>query len=400
MAMERWFMEHAAAAHNFAESGVPDFTLKGFLEKTGVSFAALGAMSLGNNDTRGSAALREDIAGLYGCVGPDDILVGNGTSELLYIFSNLFLGEDRCVEEKRRMEKKGRMKKKGHMKKKGRMEKKRRVLVLFPAFPPLYLLPEALGADVDCFDLLDFEARAAMVTALAARVRATRPDLVIVNTPHNPTGCCLSDEEIVALGRAAQEAGSVLLFDEHYRFLPLGEGRRPFVSGYDLVRPFYERVFAVGSMIKCCGMVGTRIGWLIGAADVIGRARDYKDFTTHCVPFFNEEISRIAIRNLERLTGDFIAAIRKNWAVLKAHPMTVAGTIELNYEVEGGCVCFPRLGASESLRCARKLVEDFGVSVLPGEVFRKKGYLRINLARPPDAFGYLLSCLERVLREG
>jgi len=367
MQMENWFIKTASCKYNFSESGVPDFTLDEFFKKIKINKSILNNVYLGNNSTWGSLELRKAISNVYQNIKPDNLIVTNGTSEALYIFFNLFLS------------------------------KGSKVFVLSPAFPPLYLIPQALGAKVYLFDVLKFKNKSEMVENLISEIKRIRPNLLIINTPHNPTGFIFTKEEIKKIGFIAKKVKSFILFDEHYRFLPINNSKKILPSGYDIVSQFYDKVLAVGSMIKCAGIVGIRVGWLIADKTTLNKARDYKDYTTHCVPLITETIAGLAIKNIEKITNDSIERIEKNWSVLKNSQLVKKKKIILNYELEGGCVYFFGINGLNSLKLTKILANKYNISVMPGEAFEKKGYLRINLSQRIKHFKHLLKCLNQVV---
>jgi len=367
MQMENWFIKTASCKYNFSESGVPDFTLDEFFKKIKINKSILNNVYLGNNSTWGSLELRKAISNVYQNIKPDNLIVTNGTSEALYIFFNLFLS------------------------------KGSKVFVLSPAFPPLYLIPQALGAKVHLFNVLRFKNKMAMIENLILAIKKSNPDLLIINTPHNPTGFIFNEAELTKIGRVAKKSKSLILFDEHYRFLPINNSKKILPSGYDIVSQFYDKVLAVGSIIKCAGTVGVRVGWLIGDEETLNKARDYKDYTTHCVPLITETIAGLAIKNIEKITNDSIERIEKNWSVLKNSQLVKKKKIILNYELEGGCVYFFGINGLNSLKLTKILANKYNISVMPGEAFEKKGYLRINLSQRIKHFKHLLKCLNQVV---
>lgn len=365
--MEYWFMKAASAKYNFSESGVPDFTLKEFFRKIKVNSSMLDDIYLGNNDTRGSLEFRKEIAGLYKRVRPKDLIVTNGTSEVLYILFNLFLG------------------------------KQTKILLLHPAFPPLYLIPQSLGVKVDYFDVLKFKSKTGMFKNLIHKIKELKPHLLIINVPHNPTGFNFDNEEMAVIGKVVKEYGGTILFDEHYRFLPISRSVKVLPSGYDVVSSFYKKVFAVGSIIKCTGIVGSRVGWLIADGRTLNKVRDYKDYTTHCVPLINETLAKLAIRNMSKITKGFIDIIKDNWLSLKKSKLVEKGRVLLNYELEGGCIYFPGIRGINSLALAKRLLDKYSISVLPGDYFNCPGYIRINLSQKAGSFKYLLQGIEKII---
>jgi aspartate/methionine/tyrosine aminotransferase len=70
----------------------------------------------------------------------------------------------------------------------------------------------------------------------------------------------------------------------------------------------------------------------------------------------------------------------------------------INYDLEGGCVCFLKINGFNSFKLAKILVKKYNISVMPGEVFNKGGYTRINLAQKTKDFKYLLKSINLVLK--
>lgn len=368
MKMEDWFIKTASCKYNFSESGVSDFTLDEFFKKIKVNKSILKNIYLGNNTTWGSLELRKSICNVYQAIKPENLIITNGTSEALYILFNLFLN------------------------------KRSKVFILFPAFPPLYLIPQTLGAKVYLFDILKFKNKLEMVENLISEIKKNKPNLLVINTPHNPTGFVFNKGEIKKIGLIAKKTKTFILFDEHYRFLPINNSQKILPSGYDIVTRFYDKVLAVGSMIKCAGIVGVRVGWLIADKTTLNKVRDYKDYTTHCVPLITETIASFAIKNISKITKDYIKRIENNWSVLKNSQLVKNKKIILNYELEGGCVYFLGINGLNSLKLTKILANKCNISVMPGEAFDKKGYLRINLSQRIKDFKHLLKCLNQVIK--
>lgn len=367
MKIEKWFIETTACKYNFSESGVPDFTLDKFFKKIKVNKSILNNVFLGNNFTFGSFGLRKKITQIYKKVKLENLIITNGTSEALYIFFNLFLN------------------------------KKSKILILHPAFPLLYLIPQALGAKIYFLDILQCQDKAKLLKKIILKINKIKPDLLIINTPHNPVGFAFNEKEIIEIGQVAKNHKVKILFDEHYRFLPINSSEKILVSGYDIVNKFYNKVFAVGSIIKCAGIVGIRVGWLIADNITLNKVRDYKDYTTHCVPLISETITGLAIRNINKITKNYTKRIKNNWLLLKNSNLVKKRKILLNYDLEGGCVCFPKINSFNSLKLSEVLAKKYNISVMPGEVFNKKNYIRINLTQKTKDFKYLLKTIKLII---
>ena len=145
-------------------------------------------------------------------------------------------------------------------------------IVQTPAYPQLACVAAATGAKVVPWPLPTAATAAADAAALAALITpATR--LVVLNTPHNPSGRVADAaalRAVVALVRAHPRAH--LLVDEVYR--GAGEALPP-PSVLGLVGP--ERVVASDSTSKSWALPGTRVGWLAGDSAVLAAALVWRE---------------------------------------------------------------------------------------------------------------------------
>ena len=208
---------------NLAESGVSDLTLKELLTLCDMDPKELEAIKLEDGDTRGSEALRREISKLYPGRGPEEVLVTTGTSEALFILFNLLLDPgDTCI-------------------------------VTFPAFQGLYETARALGSRIRFWEL-EFEKEYLPDLSQLDDLFDERTRLVVVNTPHNPTGKIIPIEKLKEVHRICRERGGHLLMDEHYRFLPLDGSSEILPSAVTLGKD----VIGTGSIVKCFGLMGYR----------------------------------------------------------------------------------------------------------------------------------------------
>lgn len=346
--MEDWLNDSFQVDYNLSASGCQDFSLAELLELCGADINDFGGLFLGDNDTRGSLALRRAILGSYESLDLDRVLVANGSSEALFCFFNELL------------------------------EPGDEVVIHFPAFQCLYQIPVSIGCRVKFLNLLESPGWRLDLDRLDAMVTpATK--LVIINNPHNPVGWCLTATELAAVGEIAHKNGAHLLFDEHYRYLPLAPGAELIPSGYDVCRKFHPQTHASGSMIKCLGIVGIRIGWLLSEPDLLARCRDYKDYLTHTIPLLTDHVARLALDHREAIV------LRKKEDIL-ANLAALDGFMARHAEVfdyqppQGGVVCFPALRrAADSRRFCEIMLRDHGVSLLPGFAFEAPRHLRLNI---------------------
>jgi len=361
--LEPWLIEYQNVRYNLAQSGVTDRTLRDVVDGESRSLDRLQDTVLRDNDPRGSLELRSAIASLYDGVKPHQVLVTTGSSEALFLYFHV------------------------------RFERGANVVVPVPAFQSLYEVPRYLGYEVRTLPL-EIHARFRPDLSRLASLVDDRTRAIVLNTPHNPTGMVFSAEELTTIAEIAERHGADLLADEHYRFLPYDTS--------DLLPSLYGRdaaVVATGSMIKCLGCVGLRVGWIVGSPGLLSACQTLKDYTTHTIPPLTDQVAQAA---LARRTP--VVAMYRSWigANLDEFRTFVAAHDDLIHWVEpqAGVVGFPHFvdTSTDSTLFARRLAERHGVFVMPGEVFERTGCFRVSFGVPPHDFRAAMerisSCIE------
>lgn len=209
----------------------------------------------------------------------------------------------------------------------------------------------------------------------------TRPRIVILNYPNNPTGCSYSAEQLQALAEVARRYRLVLLSDEIYGELNF-TGRHLSIARY-----YPEGTIISGGLSKWCGAGGWRLGtfvfpeslgWLLDAMATVAS----ESFTSTSAP-----IQYAAVRafrgglRIERYLWQSRRILRTLGVELRRRLQAAGLTVA---EPCGGFYLFPdasplreRLAARnilDSERLCQQLLADTGVAILPGTAF----------GRPPE----------------
>ena len=101
---------------------------------------------------------------------------------------------------------------------------------------------------------------------------------MIVNSPHNPTGMVLSDDECRALAEVAVDADLLVISDEVYERLTFdGRVHRPLASYPGMA----ERTVTVSSAAKMFNCTGWKIGWACGATELVAGVRAAKQYLSY-----------------------------------------------------------------------------------------------------------------------
>lgn len=114
------------------------------------------------------------------------------------------------------------------------------------------------------------------IEALEAAI-TPRTSMILVNTPHNPTGTVFSTDELAQIVELAQKHDLRIMCDEVYEHLVLSDAGLPHRS--ILTIPGAESVaVAVGSAGKSFSVTGWKVGWVTGSPELISQIRGVKQF--------------------------------------------------------------------------------------------------------------------------
>jgi N-succinyldiaminopimelate aminotransferase len=200
--------------------------------------------------------------------------------------------------------------------------------------------------------------------ALAAAV-TPRTRLVLLNSPHNPTGAVLGDDELAAVARLCVDRDLLAVTDEVYEHIVFEGAHRPLASFPGMA----ERTVTISSAGKTFSFTGWKVGWVCGPAALVGAVRTAKQFLTYvnAAPFQHAVVTGLG------LGDDYFTGLRADLAAKR--DLLCAGL-----EAAGFGVHRPRgtyfvtadirpLGAEDGVAFCRALPERCGVVAVPDAVF-------------------------------
>ena len=219
------------------------------------------------------------------------------------------------------------------------------------------------------------------------RVRTPKTKLVVFCSPSNPTGAVVAAEEVAAIGAWAAEHDIWVMCDEIYEHLTYGDAKH--VSMAAVAPELGDRWIIVNGVAKTYSMTGWRIGWMIGAPDVMEAAINYQSQTT-------SNISNVSQRAaIAALNGwlDEVFAMREAFDRRRQTMVSLLNQIDgVTCPVpEGAFYAFPNvtglLGrsfggqvANSSSELASILLDTIKIAVVPGEAFGAPGFFRFSYA--------------------
>jgi N-succinyldiaminopimelate aminotransferase len=110
-----------------------------------------------------------------------------------------------------------------------------------------------------------------------SRAITDRTRLILLNTPHNPTGAVFTREELSQIAALAVERDLLVVTDEVYEHLTYGVSHTPIVT-FPGMR---ERTVSISSAGKTFSFTGWKIGWVTGTPELVNAVRTAKQFLTY-----------------------------------------------------------------------------------------------------------------------
>ncbi|WP_189549911.1 pyridoxal phosphate-dependent aminotransferase [Streptomyces lavendofoliae] len=105
-----------------------------------------------------------------------------------------------------------------------------------------------------------------------------RTRLILLNTPHNPTGTVLTREELAAIAALAVERDLLVVTDEVYEHLVFDDSAHLPIATFPGMR---ERTVTISSAGKTFSFTGWKVGWATGAPELIAAVRSAKQYLTY-----------------------------------------------------------------------------------------------------------------------
>jgi aspartate aminotransferase len=217
--------------------------------------------------------------------------------------------------------------------------------------------------------------------------RTPRTKIFLFGSPSNPTGAVYSPDEVRAIGEWAASHDLWVVTDEIYEHLLYGG--REISSIATLVPSLGDRVVILHGVAKTYAMTGWRVGWMIGAPDVIKAATNLQSHATSNV---NNIAQRAAVT---ALNGD-LSAVAMMREAFDRRRLTIARLLSevpgvVCLEPEGAFYAYPSvegvLGRTirgtvvdSSITLANLILEHAKVAIVPGEAFGTPGYARLSYA--------------------
>ncbi|MFI5202952.1 MAG: aminotransferase class I/II-fold pyridoxal phosphate-dependent enzyme [Flavobacteriales bacterium] len=304
---------------------------------------------LGYGDHLGYKPLRKSISVDFGVTENDVLVTAGAASALFIIHTSILTAQDQ-------------------------------LLVMHPNYGTNIETPRAIGTTVDFISLKfengykpDFDEIKKQITK--------QTKIISITNPHNPTGVCLTLDELKEFISLAKKHKCYLLVDETYRELTHGE-KLPVAA------TLADCVISVSSLSKAYGLPGIRMGWIISKNKALQNLfLAAKEQIFICNSLLDETVAHHFLRNKMVHQQRIKKHTEKNFSILKTW---ITNETRMEWvEPTGGVVSFPRIKKSVKINI-EKFYQTLNLThktfVGPGHWFEMdKRYMRIGYGWPTSA---------------
>ncbi|WP_432248597.1 pyridoxal phosphate-dependent aminotransferase [Streptomyces sanyensis] len=192
-----------------------------------------------------------------------------------------------------------------------------------------------------------------------------RTRLLLLNTPHNPTGTVLGRDQLAAVAALAVERDLLVVTDEVYEHLAF-EGEHLPLASFPGMR---ERTVTISSAGKTFAFTGWKVGWATGSRELVAAVRTAKQYLT----FVSAGPFQYAVAEALRLPDAYFDGLRadlRRKRDLLADGLRAAGFgVYLPQGTYFITADITPLGATDGFAFCRTLPERAGVVAIPNAVF-------------------------------
>ncbi|HTF07828.1 MAG TPA: capreomycidine synthase, partial [Asanoa sp.] len=362
--LEAWMRDYYHNVdHDIGSSGVRDLSMAEFGRLCGFDLADLDPMVFHDSESYGGGALRAALADRWTGGDVSRLMVTHGSSEAIYLVMHLAL------------------------------EPGDEVVVVDPAYQQLHDIAAWRGCRITRWPL-DVRGGFAADLVRLRELAASRPRMIVVNFPHNPTGVSITPAEQQELVAIAAEAGAWLVWDHAFGELTYSAAPLPLPAWYD-------KCIAFGTFSKSYGLAGLRVGWCLAPPELLARMALLRDYIALYVSPVLEFFAEQAVRHADRIVALQREHAAANLGLLRDWAASVPDLVRFRAP-DGGVTAFVEfLDQPDVVRSCRRLAEEHRVLLVPGACFGDAyaDFGRLGFGGSAVELTTGLSRLERVLRE-
>ena len=268
------------------------------------------------------------------------------------------------------------------------------VIIQSPFFTPYTAQVEmarGIPVELDTYEEEDFQINIDRLKSLIT----PRTKALIINTPSNPTGSCLSADTLGEIAKIAEEEDLIVIADDIYTSYSFEKDFIPFMS----MPGMRERTITINSFSKNFIMTGWRVGNIIAPAFIVRVLKDMGENIVYSSPAPSQRAAIYALRNRKVIQPPIIVEYRKRMEYA-AERINRIPWMSVITPPKGSFYLFINIKKSglSSLDAADMIIEKAHVLLLPGNAFGRcgEGYLRLACTVGVDKLEEAFDRIEKI----
>ena len=252
----------------------------------------------------------------------------------------------------------------------------------FTPYPGQVKLAGGVPLELPTYEEEDFQIS---VERLESMITA-RTKAIIINSPCNPTGNCLTVETMQKIGEIAEKYDLLVIADDIYTSFSYQNEFVPFAS----LPGMRERTIVINSFSKNFTMTGWRIGNIIAPDYIINTIQQVNENLVFTAPSISQRAAIHALRNRKTIQPPMVEEYRKRM-FYAAERINQIPKLSVINPPKGSFYLFMNIRESglTSAEAAELILKEAHVLVLPGSAFGTsgEGYVRIACTVNCDKLG-------------
>ena len=263
------------------------------------------------------------------------------------------------------------------------------VILPHPGFPTFSALPESLRLETRYYGVRKENAFSIDIEEIK-KLADQNTKLILVNSPHNPTGATISDADLDSLHDFASSRGIQLVSDEVNHPIYHGQVTKSAAR--------LPHATVIHDFSKAFPLSGVRTGWMIEhdpkRREHYWNARAYFSISNNTA---GEMLAEIAMRNRDTVLGKTQETATRNLRQLDTFMREHRETLGW-IPPRGGMTAFPWLISAENSRAFCRAAAEQGILLAPGDCFDAPSHFRLGFAAMTDRFPEALDRLAEFVK--
>ena len=222
-----------------------------------------------------------------------------------------------------------------------------------------------------------------------------RTKALVINSPSNPTGNCLTVETMEKIAAIAEKYDLIVISDDIYTSFSYQNPFVPFAS----LPGMKERTIIINSFSKNFTMTGLRVGNIIAPDYIIRTIQQINENVVFTAPSISQRAAIYALRNRETVQPEMVAEYKKRM-FFAAERINEIPKMSVIYPPKGSFYLFINIKKSglTSEEAADVILRKAHVLMLPGNAFGNcgEGYLRIACTVGVDKLGEAMDRIKKI----